>query len=147
MMLRVIGPRNKRVVLTSSSGSAFRGVSAGERLQPEYRPSESTRIKTIRIAQPDAEYLSRIRPAIDKMIPAIRCQENDSLKNRSPISAIKAAPPAKTIGTADKGPPFWNSRKNIIVPMPTHKPVKSEYITPEPVPFWSHLPKSQSIAR
>ena len=53
-----------------------------------------------------AHFFSKIRPVIDSAIPRIFCQDAASLKKKMPATAISAAPPASTIGTADKGPPF-----------------------------------------
>ena len=46
-----------------------------------------------------------------------------------------AAPPAKIAGTAESGPPRWNSRKKAIVPAPTQIPVTIEKLNPEAVNF------------
>jgi len=63
---------------------------------------------------------------MERMIPATCCHDVRSLKIAIPKMAIRAAPPARTMGTAESGPPFWKRRKKKIVPTPTHTPVNSE---------------------
>src|SRR3954468_10884449 len=76
-------------------------------------------------------YLRRSkRPIMARAMPANLCQENGSLKKINPAIAIMAAPPARIMGTAESGPPFWNRRKKRIVPMPTQIPVATEYQMP-----------------
>jgi len=69
---------------------------------------------------------SKNKPTIANATPTILRHDGGSPKNRMPATAIMAAPPAKIPGTADSGPPFWNSKKNAIVPAPTQIPVSSE---------------------
>src|SRR5436190_23467379 len=72
-------------------------------------------------------YLRRSkRPRMARAMPANLCQENGSLKEINPAIAMMAAPPARIMGTAESGPPFWKRRKKRIVPAPTHRPVKTE---------------------
>jgi hypothetical protein len=63
-------------------------------------------------------YLNKNNPRRESTIPVIRSKLAGSLKNMIPMTAINAAPPAKTIGTAESGPPFWNKRKKATVPAP-----------------------------
>lgn len=73
-------------------------------------------------------------------MPTTLCHETGSRKTAKPASAINAAPPARIMGTADSGPPFWNNRKNNTVPAPTQMPVKTEYTTPGTLTGWFRLP-------
>jgi hypothetical protein len=59
-------------------------------------------------------------------MPETRIIVAGSFRKRIPTIAMRAAPPASTIGTAESGPPFWNNRKNITVPAPTQIPVSTE---------------------
>src|SRR5437016_14071267 len=94
-----------------------------------------------------AEERNRNKPASASAIPNTRGHSTGSLKNAIPAIAISAAPPASTIGTADSGPPFWNSRKNAIVPAPTQTPVSAEYQTPAALEVWFQCPHRRSQAR
>src|SRR3954467_14518974 len=95
-----------------------------------------------------ANYLrKRNKPTIESTMPEMRANEGFSWKKKTPASAISAAPPARIIGTAESGPPFWNSRKKKIVPTPTHKPVSTEYHTPGALDVWFQRPEIQSTPR
>ena len=72
----------------------------------------------------------RKSPVIAIAIPSNLTSETGSLKKKIPARAIIAAPPARIIGTEERGPPFWNRRKKKMVPTPTQMPVNIEYQTP-----------------
>jgi len=62
-------------------------------------------------------FSNRYKPVMANTMPTVHAILNDSLKNKKPAS---------TIGTAESGPPFWNSTKNRIVSTPTHTPVNAD---------------------
>ena len=70
--------------------------------------SGSVTVPVARVGVPPARFHLRNKksPAMAMTIPTILCHEMGSLKNKTPATAIKAAPPARIIGTADSGPPF-----------------------------------------
>jgi hypothetical protein len=90
--------------------------------KPGFVPKESV----IRTALKWCHFFKRKSPTRERPIPNSLVKDAGSLKNRIPAIAIIAAPPARIIGTADSGPPFWNNKKNKIVPTPTQIPVRTE---------------------
>jgi len=62
----------------------------------------------------------------DRDLGSVIADVRTAIGQRIPTTAINAAPPAKTIGTAESGPPFWNNKKKVTVPTPTHIPVRVE---------------------
>jgi len=49
---------------------------------------------------------SKNKPMMANVIPTIRCQDGASRKNKTPATAMIAAPHARMAGTEESGPPF-----------------------------------------
>ncbi len=63
---------------------------------------------------------------MDKIMPNMRGNDMGSRKKKIPATAMMAPPPARIIGTAESGPPFWKSKKKNTVPTPTQMPVSTQ---------------------